>query len=150
MEAATPPVVIPMFVTGFDQLMPEGRRFPYKYFPRPGAHLTVTFGPPIPPDEIKNALGILKIGSTAGREDADCGASNLVPPEAKARGWIGSEVDRTLGEVKDPGLGKDEKKVRDEKERAEIMRVRSEVTAVVQRAVEALGRDVYEKARTSS
>ncbi|KAF7355028.1 Tafazzin family protein [Mycena sanguinolenta] len=47
MEASALPVIIPMWVTGFDSLMPEGRSFPYKYLPRPGKHLSITFGAPL-------------------------------------------------------------------------------------------------------
>ncbi|KAF8897207.1 acyltransferase-domain-containing protein, partial [Infundibulicybe gibba] len=47
METITPPVIIPMWLTGFEGLMPEGRAFPYKYLPRPGARLSISFGTPI-------------------------------------------------------------------------------------------------------
>lgn len=86
MECAAPPVIIPMWLTGFETLMPEGRNFPYKYIPRPGARLSVNFGEPMAQDEISSAL------STNNNND-----------EA---------------------------------------RVRAEVTAIVQRAVESLGRSV--------
>ena len=56
METKLPPVVIPMWITGFDQLMPEGRPFPYKYLPRLGARLGVTFGNPIAENELLEAL----------------------------------------------------------------------------------------------
>ncbi|KAG6850055.1 hypothetical protein H0H93_001871 [Arthromyces matolae] len=59
METLTPPVIIPMWLTGFDKLMPEGRAFPWKYLPRYGAELSVTFGSPIPAEEILEALGPL-------------------------------------------------------------------------------------------
>ncbi|KAJ7122763.1 acyltransferase-domain-containing protein [Mycena epipterygia] len=52
MEAATLPVIIPMWLSGFDQIMPEGRSFPYNYIPRPGKHLSVTFGEPLEPSEL--------------------------------------------------------------------------------------------------
>ncbi|KIK65593.1 hypothetical protein GYMLUDRAFT_362012 [Collybiopsis luxurians FD-317 M1] len=42
-----------MWITGFDKLMPEGRAFPFKYFPRIGAPLSVTFGAPLPFDQIR-------------------------------------------------------------------------------------------------
>jgi len=45
-----------MWITGFDQLMPEGRPFPYKYIPRIGARLGVTFGNPIAENELLEAL----------------------------------------------------------------------------------------------
>jgi monolysocardiolipin acyltransferase len=56
MEAKLPPVIIPMWITGFDQLMPEGRPSPYKYIPRIGARLGITFGNPIAENEILEAL----------------------------------------------------------------------------------------------
>jgi len=56
MESAIPPVIIPVWLTGFDQLMPLGRAFPCNYLPRPGTELSVTFGNPIPPDFIHKGL----------------------------------------------------------------------------------------------
>ena len=56
MEARTQPVVIPMWLTGFEKLMPVDRPFPYNYFPRPGAHLTITFGEAISGEEISQTL----------------------------------------------------------------------------------------------
>ncbi|KAJ3734422.1 acyltransferase-domain-containing protein [Lentinula guzmanii] len=53
-STAHPPIVIPMWITGFDKLMPEGRAFPFKYFPRIGARLSVTFGGPLPLDHIQS------------------------------------------------------------------------------------------------
>jgi len=53
MEASSLPVIIPMWLTGFDALMPEGRAFPFKYLPRPGTHLSVTFGPPLDLEELE-------------------------------------------------------------------------------------------------
>jgi len=45
-----------MWITGFDQLMPEGRPFPYNYLPRIGARLGVTIGAPIVANELLEAL----------------------------------------------------------------------------------------------
>lgn len=47
MSAAKPPTVIPMWITGFEDLMPEGRKAPFKFLPRPGARLSITFAPPV-------------------------------------------------------------------------------------------------------
>ncbi|KAJ7067996.1 acyltransferase-domain-containing protein, partial [Mycena amicta] len=49
METSALPVILPMWLSGFDLLMPEGRPFPFKYIPRwkGGRHLSVTFGPPL-------------------------------------------------------------------------------------------------------
>lgn len=104
MESAVPPVIIPMWLTGFENLMPEGRPFPYKYLPRPGTQLSVTFGDPLPLDEIKKTLGV---------------GDGLTSPEST------NGVDNEL--------------YPDDKEKA---RVRAEVTAFIQRAVESLGHSV--------
>ncbi|TFK43269.1 acyltransferase-domain-containing protein [Crucibulum laeve] len=117
MEANIPPVVIPMWLTGYNNLMPEGRKFPYKYFPRPGAQLSVTFGDPIPTEEIKKALGVLDINS-----DRDSGE--------KLPGWLGDEANR-LTETKGKTV--------------DAAKIRSEVTAILQRAVESLGRSVLQR-----
>jgi monolysocardiolipin acyltransferase len=37
--------------------MPEGRRAPWKYLPRPGARLSVSFGAPLPHATVRAALG---------------------------------------------------------------------------------------------
>lgn len=46
LEAPKSPVVIPIWLTGFDQVMPEHRRAP-RWLPRLGADISVTFGEPI-------------------------------------------------------------------------------------------------------
>lgn len=40
------PIIVPCWISGFDQMMPDPRGFP-KWLPRPGARLSVTFGRPI-------------------------------------------------------------------------------------------------------
>lgn len=45
-----------MWLTGFDQLMPEGRKVPYKFFPKRGVHLGIHFGQPVSADEIYEVL----------------------------------------------------------------------------------------------
>ena len=55
MEANPHPTVIPVWLTGFDQLMPERRKFPFNFLPRAGADLSITFGEPIPAEELLNA-----------------------------------------------------------------------------------------------
>lgn len=54
-EAKSHPTVIPVWLTGFDQLMPGGRKFPFNYLPRPGVDLSITFGEPIPAEELLEA-----------------------------------------------------------------------------------------------
>ncbi|KAJ7162548.1 acyltransferase-domain-containing protein [Mycena crocata] len=53
MEVSALPIIIPMWLSGFDTLMPEGRSFPYNYLPRPGKHISVTFGEPLDPGELE-------------------------------------------------------------------------------------------------
>jgi monolysocardiolipin acyltransferase len=36
--------------------MPEGRSKPWKFFPRPGQHVSITFGQPIPEGRLREAL----------------------------------------------------------------------------------------------
>ena len=55
METNPYPTVIPVWLTGFDQLMPLGRKFPFNFIPRSGVDLSITFGEPIPADELLNA-----------------------------------------------------------------------------------------------
>ena len=38
--------------------MPEGRRAPWRFFPRPGASLSVTFGAPLSEPSVRATLGI--------------------------------------------------------------------------------------------
>jgi monolysocardiolipin acyltransferase len=56
MEANIPPVIIPMWLTGFDKIMPEGRSFPYKYMPRLGTHISITFGDPLDTNDTREAF----------------------------------------------------------------------------------------------
>jgi monolysocardiolipin acyltransferase len=38
--------------------MPEGRRAPWKFLPRPGTRLSVTFGAPLPTAAVRATLGM--------------------------------------------------------------------------------------------
>ncbi|KAJ7755613.1 acyltransferase-domain-containing protein [Mycena maculata] len=71
MEAAALPPIIPMWLSGFDTLMPEGRAFPYKYLPRPGKHLSVTFGEPLDPCELE------ALRASAGTTDAEIAQTRI-------------------------------------------------------------------------
>ena len=118
METPRPPVIIPMWIAGFDTLMPEGRRFPFNFMPRLGAKLSVTFGEPIPPEDIISALQ-RRTGIPANTSQS-------------ASSWVA----KTPIEQADPGLR------RDLATDAESRDIRIVVTDVVQRAVETLGRQV--------
>jgi len=56
MEAKSHPTVIPVWLTGFDQLMPVGRKFPFNYLPNAGLDLSITFGEPIPVEDLLGAI----------------------------------------------------------------------------------------------
>ncbi|KAF9534982.1 acyltransferase-domain-containing protein [Crepidotus variabilis] len=124
METKVPPLVIPMWITGFDQLMPEGRPFPNKYIPRIGARLTVTFGHPIPADEIRRALIVE-------RNDGDVDASAVAKDPERLEGWLGDEA-KAKGLLLDISADKE----------IYTSLIRQKVTAIIQRDVEALGRRV--------
>jgi monolysocardiolipin acyltransferase len=116
MEAKVPPIVIPMWLTGFDQLMPEGRPFPYKYLPRIGAHLSIAFGDPVPTHELLDALNISKTDS-----DVDLASKGLT-------GWMGDvEQGPTTPH---------------EQESPYNVLVRQKLTTIVHRDVQALGRSI--------
>ena len=120
MEVKTPPIVIPMWLTGFDQLMPEGRPFPYKYFPRTGVHLTVTFGDPVPEHELLEALNLSKTDTAADSTSVDIENSKRLTK------WT---VDQANLEQAPTIHHKEDW-------------VRQKVTAIIHRDVEALGRSI--------
>ncbi|PIL32579.1 hypothetical protein GSI_05282 [Ganoderma sinense ZZ0214-1] len=134
MEAQRPPVIIPMWLTGFDKLMPEGRPFPYKFLPRPGATLSVTFGEPVPSQEIQDAL-VTTVEKTSAPKfcstDPSIRQQELRSALVAERGWLNDPV-QAAGGVGAPG----------EAAQGAVGRVRSGVTAVIQRRVEGLGRQV--------
>ena len=130
MESTVPPLVIPMWLTGFDQLMPEGRAFPYKYFPRPGARLSVTFGDPLPSDDIKRALGVFRL-------DKPSEPFSWNRERRKCKGWMMGETTEGLNRTLKHN---DAQNARD----AESSQTRTAVTAIVQKAVESLGRSILD------
>jgi monolysocardiolipin acyltransferase len=118
METPQPPIIIPMWITGFDKLMPEGRRFPFKFMPRLGAQLSVTFGDPIPPSDILTAL---RRETKQPLHEAGVSDSSVLPKSSR---WVNVEA-----------AEKSESETIDKE-------IRIAVTNVVQRAVEAVGRRV--------
>ena len=115
MESKIPPVVIPMWITGFDKLMPEGRPSPQKYFPRVPAQLSVTFGQPVETYELRQALDVME-------RDIHIDPTTVKRSERLA-GWLGEEARHLAGaEIYNGSL------------------IRQRVTAIIQRDVEALGR----------
>lgn len=140
METKKPPLVLPMWLTGFDELMPEGRNWPFKFFPKHGVDLSITFGKPIRNEDIKQALKTSFISPLA--NDALVSGDTVFDDSVEQRsgmvteqGWMG---EGTTGIVRpqDP-----------HSTALEVERIRSAVTAVIQREVELLGKQVSEGSR---
>jgi monolysocardiolipin acyltransferase len=91
--------------------MPEGRRQPWKFFPRPGASLSVTFGKPLPAAAVSAALGVGQRMHVRGLWQGDDGDGKH--QSSQGRREVGTEIEARIA-----------------------------VTDLVQRAVEALGRQV--------
>lgn len=160
METNVPPLIIPMWLTGtdlrcqrflqlvhictgFDKLMPEHRPFPYKYLPKMGIQLSVTFGDPIPPDKIIVALnamrrlkpsysppGLVENSTRHNGPPSRSGFSSAL----HVGGWIKDTIIQTGGDPIEvyEGAGRC----------AQMDEIRSDVTAIIQQAVEDLGRKV--------
>lgn len=127
METAVPPVIIPMWLTGFDKLMPEHRVFPYKYFPKLGIRLGVAFGDPIPVEEIMAVLSAHSYEPLVTEGSVEFKPSDKFHQSARVGCTVMQAEERFA-------LG------RERKRQLDVMR--SDVTAIVQRAVEVLGRQV--------
>jgi len=126
MEAKVLPVVIPIWLSGFDHLMPEGRQVPFKFFPCPGSNLNITIGSPIPPEDFKDILRPrLDDGSTGIRVEGADGDGLGSMSEARIRRLLRSGGATCDGDIEH-----------------EVGVIRSNVTAVTHRAVEDLGRKV--------
>jgi monolysocardiolipin acyltransferase len=117
METNVPPIIIPMWITGFNDLMPEGRAFPYKYLPKLRVNLSVTFGNPYPAEDILCAL--------------QAKSGPRLQPEY-GTGWLTSALPRELHSDAIDELPKS----------PDLDKIRSELTAIIQRGVEDLGRRV--------
>lgn len=137
--------------------MPEGRSRPWKFFPRRGVALSVTFGEPVPRDDIRKALtstpppiNLLPINTPLAKRTLGTSQTTVVVDEPefdmgseaeeersleKAReGWLGGATDAKLASLHETdGV---------ESMQKEMARVRGEVTAVLQREVEKLGKRV--------
>ena len=115
MEANIPPVIIPVWLTGFDQVMPEGRPFPYKYLPHLGAHLSITFGEPLSAEYTRDVFSL-------------------------ARKMKNDHSDRQAEEdmERSTGYGNSVNLISSK----ELDQIRSEITEAIQHAVLALGRKV--------
>ncbi|KAF8495923.1 hypothetical protein F5888DRAFT_1707473 [Russula emetica] len=112
METHCLPTIIPMWITVFDKFMPEGRRAPWKFLPRQGARLSVTFGAPLSPAVVRATMA---------------SASGVAPAP-----WCDDD-----GEGKEQNTGMPVKMDAE----AEV-KVRIALTELMQHTVEVLGRQV--------
>jgi monolysocardiolipin acyltransferase len=125
--------------------MPEHRPFPWKYIPRLGVKLSITFGDPLSPEDIRTVLRTLSHEnchrhasvSPAQHSNIDKGACEGGPGEDRLFGIdrIERVRERMTRECISMDLGNASR-------RREIDRVRSMVTAVIQQGVENVGKRV--------
>ena len=99
--------------------MPEGRCAPWKYLPRPGACLSVTFGAPLPHGSVRAALGT----ADTKRPGPEVDAMSVCAAGLQAHRLRGEQQQQQRGQGRE-------------------VKVRIAVTELVQRGVEALGRQV--------
>ena len=114
--------------------MPEGRASPYKYFPRQGADLTITFGEPVSEADLRAAL------------ETQLSQQDHVDHLPLTDQRVADERNRKAS-VLSGWVGRPEALTHDGRgaapcEEHEVARIRSAVTAVLQRDVEALGHKV--------
>jgi len=153
METIQPPIIIPMWLTGFDELMPENRSAPWKFLPKAGVSLSVTFGNPVNNEEVREALGAIVRGnrmpeipqsSHGGMADPRRDEDEQKSADVTANAWLGAAAVPSQG-PSDAIVG--EPAGREAAD--QVARVRSAVTALLQRKVEELGRKVVrEKTRS--
>lgn len=138
--------------TGFQDLMPEGRSFPWKYLPRRGVPLSVTFGEPISPESIQSAVQTVSINHV---DDGDVELTTPPSQESKMNTnasktefdlYSAEQEARSRG-IAEHGWLREVFKIKlkessEELKGPETARIRSEITAVIQREVERLGQRV--------
>ena len=122
--------------TGFDTLMPEGRSFPWNYIPKLGCKLSITFGGPLLPEEIKAALHVIGQEESIPRNNWHSPVTRLSHTNPAIDNLCGADRIERVSE------GAKESISCEREEKMKIEHVRSMVTAVIQRGVEALGRRV--------
>ena len=119
----------------------SSRPAPFKFFPRPGAALSITFGKPVPSQDIQDTLSTLvrerrmpeapePLSAAGGLADPTRPQQEEHSGDVAQHGWLGPSIIQAVDDEADLGRAH------------EVARVRSAVTAVIQREVEALGRDV--------
>ncbi|KAG8700797.1 hypothetical protein FRC08_004442 [Ceratobasidium sp. 394] len=130
MSTTKTPTIIPMHISGFHKVMPEPRRF--KFIPRPGHHITITFGDPTTLTQEANEL-VQKWR----RSRPTLGTIAPPPPVRQAVEKLGGELDtaRLSGEVRKKAI-EDLKGV----DWSDEERARVDIVALLQRGVADLAR----------
>ena len=129
---------------GFDKLMPENRPLPWKYIPRLGCKLSITFGDPLSAQDIQVALRVLSHkdhGRHTGRSrnrSLNSSGKDIGEGDGEERLFGIDHAERVREGTTRESIGMD----MEESRKRKIDHVRSMVTAVVQRGVEAVGRRV--------
>lgn len=134
--------------------MPEGRSFPWKYLPRRNVHLSVTFGEPISRKALLDSLASTSSSLVEGQniqitpsssQSDPTDAKTEVDPRELSR-YDASQETRSLSIAEQNWLGNvirvKEKEAEGETDSRKTARIRSELTAVLQREVERLGRRI--------
>lgn len=129
--------------------MPEGRSAPWKFLPRSRVPLSVTFGKPIDAEEIRESLGTIVRNrqtpealpsSHGGMSDPRRAQDETISMEKARNAWLGEIAIPEQGAMEElPGRDIAEK----------MASVRSAVTALLQRKVEELGREVTSKSTSN-
>jgi len=128
--------------------MPEHRPFPWKFIPRLGCKLSVTFGNSLSPQDIQAALRVTSHEDHRRRGSTSPSQSQYLSSEDTREGDAVDGEDRLFGidrgQRAREGTTRESTNVdlEDESRKRKIDHVRSMVTAVVQREVEAVGRRV--------
>lgn len=123
--------------------MPEGRSFPWKYIPKLGCKLSITFGEPLSSEEIKAALRVVSQEESIQRDNGHSPITRVSRTDPAV-----DDVDKLYGadhlERVREGTTKESigMHLEGEERMRKIDRVRSMVTEVIQRGVEAVGRRV--------
>ncbi|KAG8991967.1 hypothetical protein FRB90_001147 [Tulasnella sp. 427] len=100
LRAKVPPKVIPVYLEGFDDVMPENRGFP-KFLPRLGSKIRVTFGDPS--GITRDAGSIIQEWKSKSQTSGDQSKSD---PEAEVRIALTDVLQRAVQRLGDKVTGK--------------------------------------------
>ena len=136
--------------------MPEGRSFPWKYLPRRGVALSVTFGEPISAENLKRALASSIISSSISPSGVEVKLTGTVPDKSSSANASVPKQELSVYSTAEEAAHRqrtNEGWLRDitaskavthteHGMREETARLRSTITALLQREVEKLGKRV--------